>query len=1085
MSGPRIPINVDVSGVNKAMDDFRAKVEQVNQAMGSGKAKINVDDAKKSLQELEALAVDFHDSLSHASDGLDAGDLSGMSETFDDAAKGAKELATALTSVGVKGAAGTTKAIDAAKALLRELERAKKLQDAMKKDGMNVPFSQALESEREFQRRVAAGGRGTRRFRDNDGLAGVVTNWRDLALNETDAMRERRQILRNVGLAPGGGGGGGGEKRSFGEFVRGSAAQAGRNVLNAATPAGVGGQIMGNAAQEAMATEGGLFSGAGMARLATGGAIGLAAFGAVKAIGAVKSKINDAEQESIGYADLSRSMSTVTADFGRLREAVRSASEGFGIAYAESAKYAKQYSKAAGVDMSPENLRGELRTAYGFSRGMGLDPSQGVDLFGTMRHNKVANNETDNKRIALMLADAIARAGVFSKADDVLQAVAGFTAQATRASFAPANIEGFMGSLSGLLGLKMAGLDPNASASVVGKIDAGIRGNKNEAFRNLILGTAQQSMPGMTAVELGSLMDQGAFGSAQTAFGENSPAQRAAAAMGDKGTLARLKKLAASGGNTMTIDRVMAGLRAMSPNAGYMKSNLVGAFGLTDTEADAFIAAYGKHGSVRGSLDQYKGVDLSKANTNAFKSMVVAAQGTNEDRRRQAKDLMAKGNLSTDENRELSAAIANPGKNDADLKSVLVRLLSTRDMVKTEGDESRENMAKIANATTELATKLIPLTNSIREGIVHLANLIPGFKDRYGNSEKAKEALSAALGSASGSDAKMARLMKEQEDIKRDPGSYTDEYKSYVAEQLATQTTTAKRFPHGETAATPMSKSKLEFLQKTRKAAELAAGYINDRGGNVQPEWLQAQWGLETGWGSSMLAGTNNLGNIKAGPNWKGARKTVNGVLEYGKTGPYRTSADFKAYGSLEESALDQAKMMASNTRRYGHAIDARSDSEYAYQLGRSGYATDPYYGDKLLASIKSIKPAETQAKARGNDAWTPPDWLLQHRDKKPEITNGLGKEIPVPRYSDNAPSRRNAIAVAKMPTEVRAAAAAPADLMPAPKEARNPTGGIDSGMKSIMFTHSITLQDKMHTPIADPLLVTHTFAPRPAGVRG
>jgi flagellar protein FlgJ len=56
----------------------------------------------------------------------------------------------------------------------------------------------------------------------------------------------------------------------------------------------------------------------------------------------------------------------------------------------------------------------------------------------------------------------------------------------------------------------------------------------------------------------------------------------------------------------------------------------------------------------------------------------------------------------------------------------------------------------------------------------------------------------------------------------------------------------------------------------------------------------------------------------------------------------------FRAYGSIEESVEDFANLLA-NSPRYRDAIAAGSDAQaYIQSIAKSGYATDPEYGNKL-----------------------------------------------------------------------------------------------------------------------------------------
>jgi flagellar protein FlgJ len=58
--------------------------------------------------------------------------------------------------------------------------------------------------------------------------------------------------------------------------------------------------------------------------------------------------------------------------------------------------------------------------------------------------------------------------------------------------------------------------------------------------------------------------------------------------------------------------------------------------------------------------------------------------------------------------------------------------------------------------------------------------------------------------------------------------------------------------------------------------------------------------------------------------------------------------AAFRAYGSIEESVTDFANLLKSSPR-YRDAIAAGSNSQdYVACIGKSGYASDPEYANKL-----------------------------------------------------------------------------------------------------------------------------------------
>jgi flagellar protein FlgJ len=144
-----------------------------------------------------------------------------------------------------------------------------------------------------------------------------------------------------------------------------------------------------------------------------------------------------------------------------------------------------------------------------------------------------------------------------------------------------------------------------------------------------------------------------------------------------------------------------------------------------------------------------------------------------------------------------------------------------------------------------------------------------------------------------------------------------------------------------------------DFVNKMLPSVRRAASSLG-----VNPEALLAQAALETGWGQRMPRNADgsssyNMFGIKAGDEWSGARaaadtmEVVNGVAT-----PRHTA--FRAYGSIEESVNDFAKLLA-NSPRYKEALAAGGDAQaYIAGIGKSGYATDPDYANKLNQILDS-----------------------------------------------------------------------------------------------------------------------------------
>lgn len=120
----------------------------------------------------------------------------------------------------------------------------------------------------------------------------------------------------------------------------------------------------------------------------------------------------------------------------------------------------------------------------------------------------------------------------------------------------------------------------------------------------------------------------------------------------------------------------------------------------------------------------------------------------------------------------------------------------------------------------------------------------------------------------------------------------------------------------------------------------------------VNPADAVAQAIIESNWGRS--APGNNYHGMKVDGLWKGARQQLN-TFEYNKSGQrYNTKAWFKAYGSMEESFMDHAALLA-RAPHYRDAMAASSNwRTFLHGLvnpGEPAYATAPNY-EKVVSDI-------------------------------------------------------------------------------------------------------------------------------------
>ena len=124
-------------------------------------------------------------------------------------------------------------------------------------------------------------------------------------------------------------------------------------------------------------------------------------------------------------------------------------------------------------------------------------------------------------------------------------------------------------------------------------------------------------------------------------------------------------------------------------------------------------------------------------------------------------------------------------------------------------------------------------------------------------------------------------------------------------------------------------------------------------------EVVIAQAALETGWGQKIIKdnkgeSSNNLFNIKADARWSG-EKVSKDTLEFEQGTMVKRSAPFRMYESLNESVNDYIDFL-SNNDRYQGALDKANNVEHFLQgLQQAGYATDPQYANKIMATLRTV----------------------------------------------------------------------------------------------------------------------------------
>lgn len=166
--------------------------------------------------------------------------------------------------------------------------------------------------------------------------------------------------------------------------------------------------------------------------------------------------------------------------------------------------------------------------------------------------------------------------------------------------------------------------------------------------------------------------------------------------------------------------------------------------------------------------------------------------------------------------------------------------------------------------------------------------------------------------------------------------------------------------------------------------------------GFILPSVCIAQSALETGWGTSgLMTRANAFFGIKAGGSWTGSVYSAS-TWEVANGVEYNTTANFRAYGSLEESVADYYDLITSLSR-YANAVSYGSDStkwltarETITAIHAGGYATDTLYVQKIMNTIDARGLTDYDALITGaGGAATPQKGITR---TKSDFTQGLTK---------------------------------------------------------------------------------------------
>lgn len=806
---------------------------------------------------------------------------------------------------------------------------------------------------------------------------------------------------------PGGGGGAPGGGGGFGGIAAG-VAQAG---LRATGPAG-------GVAAGAIGT--GMSSGFGAGLMGLVG--GIAALGVGKVVGSVMEKLDQAERNNVELDKLKRSLGDVAVSFGALKGVVHSSADNLKITYDEAARLSGQFAKLANLSGDQYKTLGEeLGTGVGLSRSLGLDPAAGVGLLGQMRGLGITSNSQESRRFALLIGETIGKSNAFAKAEEVFEAIGGYAGSQTRNSMGAANVAGYAGMFSAMVGSGIPGLDPAGASGLLSKINStlaagGAKGEASQFFSGIV-----GHRMGLDPIQTQILREGGAFATNDEAFGEGSISSRFG--------------ISGPGGNKTFLQGSLDELRSQyGGNKGLLAQATANHLGIGMRQAMALLSL---DTNQMGEMQQYAG-DLTKISGSGITNLSKSLYGSAGDRRALADEYLGRRGdaaISKEDRAALEGA-----SSDVELKRALAGMAAKYDQERTTGSDIRDSKNALDNIKTNLADKLVPIALEMRHGIMHMAGAgkkspqeimkevleleskdrVSNIKGAYENSrkdaigeqdairaERQKELDNLKKNRANMTPEEIAAAQKRISDLseryahksedvrlrllelyKKEEKALEDELKERdqrikdlrkvnllqegnkltVSDQSSAETARLARLGSPPDGAAPGRSGGYDPLRTDRVGGNPTgdvAKFVKEHGPladklaaqlGVPSDAILGQWGLETGWGRSVIKGTNNLGNIKdfsgAGPK---ARDNMTGSVDA-----------YRAYDSTDAFGSDFAKLLGKP--RYAGALGTNDPAKYFSGLKAGGYAEDPSYVSKGVQAAAMAARARESQPPRGKE---------------------------------------------------------------------------------------------------------------------
>ena len=531
------------------------------------------------------------------------------------------------------------------------------------------------------------------------------------------AIAERTRLMRSAGInTPGNGSSG------IGHRTGGAGAYGGK--LASGLAGMVGGAMMGGSGGDGASVAGGALGGMIGAALPIPGGAFIGSMVGSMAGGAIGGSLGTAKDEAVGVSDLRHMIGETKTDFDLLRDSTRAAATGLGIAYGESVKLARQFAQTSSAQNS-DSLGSEVRIASSLARSLGLDPSSGVGVMGTLRNTHVTEDEAGSRRMGIVIADAINKGGMSSKSDEVLSAIASFAQATARASLQTPNVTGYADFMGRMVGTRTPGLDVQGSASMMGQMDQAVRSHGNVNTDIFKQASLSKYFPGMSSLDLDLMTNQGSMGTMEEVIKD------LAKGTGKRGAWAR-ENLNNPNLKRPIQDMLMDGLKQFDTkdNEAMYEQQGASLFNLSHTQFKKFSDIWKNSGGTDGLGKKMSkmGIDPTKLDPMKYARIGSLMGSGGEDLQMEGNKLISgkdfDKNLSKIESDKLSllmeSAKSGSGKDVDALREEVVKLNAGRNTIDL-GQAARKDAEDIKNAVTETSGKLLEGVVGVQDAILAMA----------------------------------------------------------------------------------------------------------------------------------------------------------------------------------------------------------------------------------------------------------------------------------------------------------------------------------------------------------------------------